>query len=59
MAACDKCPWIHEKSLITPQLLRLAKADTYFCCHIDMHQCRGAVLVGAALRSKKLELVSG
>lgn len=47
MKRCDKCPWFsgeeRDKKAITTQLKLAAISGQFFCCHVRMGRCYGAV----------------
>lgn len=47
---CDKCPWLHEPGVLTPEVRAAAERGDWFCCHVRMGTCAGAAAV-----SKKQE----
>lgn len=51
---CEQCPWLskdeRDRNALTPEVRDAAKRGAWFCCHVRMGTCYGAVKFGAALQ---------
>lgn len=52
---CPACPWISKEArdIIAPLYRDAAGAGQWFCCHVNLGTCWGAVRFGAAREMPK------